>query len=215
MSDWTLITGTGRSGTSCFAKLMNACFPDRPMPGADYWNENVNAGCEGSLDTFLSDHLLKMNDRNPVMPPGTILKDPRAEDFVRLANSGCLPSFVFVCFRPIRLTTASRMANKMGHLGAFYEAMGRPAGGIEEFKTWAMATLTDSRAQLLSDHVNVAMVMGTIWEHDIPHTILKYPDFVTDAETLYEQVNAALPINKDVFMEKHAEIMDPSLVHRK
>jgi hypothetical protein len=208
MSDWTLITGTGRSGTSCFAKLMNACFPDRPMPGADYWNENVNAGCEGSLDTFL-------NEGNTVMPPGTILKDPRAEDFVRLANSGCLPSFVFVCFRPLHLTAKSRMANKMTHLGAFYEAMGRPAGGVEEFKTWAMATLTDSRAQLLSDYINVAMVMGTIWQHNIPHAILKYPDFVTDAETLYGQVNAALPIGKGVFMEKHAEIMDPSLVHIK
>jgi hypothetical protein len=72
-----------------------------------------------------------------------------------------------------------------------------------------------SKLQYLNDHVAVGMIMDTIWQHNIPHAILKYPDFVTDAETLYEQVNAARPINKDVFMEKHAEIMDPSLVHRK
>ena len=207
MSDWTLITGTGRSGTSCFAKLMNACFPDRPMPGAGHWREDVNAGFEGNLGTLLE-------NPNLVLPPGIIFKDPRAEDFVRLANSGCIPSFVFVCFRPLHLTTASRLSNQMKYFGPIQHTIGvdyqsRIMQGLEH------ELRGTSKLQYLNDHVAVGMIMDTIWQHNIPHAILKYPDFVTDAETLYEQVNAALPIDKDVFMEKHAEIMDPSLVHRK
>jgi|TARA_R110000824_G_scaffold79822_2_gene201066 hypothetical protein len=207
MSDWTLITGTGRSGTSCFAKLMNACFPDRPMPGADYWNENVNAGCEGNLSALLE-------NPNLALPPGVIVKDPRAEDLLRLVNIGCIPSFVFVCFRPLHLSAESRMSNQMKYFGPIQHTIGvdyqsRIMQGLEH------ELRGTSKLQYLNDHVAVGMIMDTIWQHNIPHAILKYPDFVTDAETLYEQVNAALPIDKDVFMEKHAEIMDPSLVHKK
>lgn len=209
-NDWTLITGTGRSGTSCFARLLHECFPDRHMPGTHFWWEERNAGYEGSIKA----DLLVTSEAECLLPPGSILKDPRPEFFAVLPKIDRLPSFVFVCFRPLHLSAKSRFDNEMKYFGSLQHSLGvdYQSGIIQGMEGELKGT---NKLQYLNDHVAIGMIMKTIWMHDVPHAILKYPDFVTDAETLYEQVNAALPVSRKLFMAKHAEIMDPGLVHIK
>lgn len=210
--NYILITGTGRSGTSCFAKLLNACFPDYPMPGAGDWRSEVDAGYEGWVKDLIRNETYQYGKTKLAGHP-MILKDPRGSSLLSvLADLGRAPRHVFICYRNPIQTTASRMRHQMQTNDAIQVAL----LGTTLFRTDGEPTREQSRdIQLVNDHLAISMMMSAIWDHGIPHSVLNFPDFVEDGATLYRQVNNVLPIRSHLFMEKHAEIMDTSMVHYK
>ncbi len=213
--NWTLITGTGRSGTSCFAKLLNECFPDRFMMGAGHWKDKVNAGYEGLVSKLIQNHRGGLE-----IPDGMFIKDPRGTHMLpELVKEGCAPSFVFVCFRNLEFTSKSRTLNKMRHLVPI-ENFFNSKLLLRSFEKEMMRACRDDieamrRVQMMSDHVAVSTMMGCIWANKIPHAVINFPEFTTNADELYDAVNKYSPIEKSVFMEKYNLVMDPSKVHHK
>lgn len=205
--NWTLITGTGRSGTSCFARLINECFPMKPMLGAGFWKDTINAGYEGLVSNLIKNHRI-----GTPIPDGMIIKDPRGAHMLpSLVSEGCTPSFVFVCFRDLDSVANSREANEMPYtvpLEEFVSSKSTMAGMKHAFR----GTL---KSQTLSDHISISTMMGCLWANKIPHAVINFPEFTTEPDGLYDAVNKYSPIERHVFMEKYNAVMDPSKVHHK
>lgn len=213
--NWTLITGTGRSGTSCFAKLLNECFPDKFMMGAGYWNDKVNAGYEGMVSRLIENH-----HRGVEIPDGMIIKDPRGTHMLpELVKAGCRPSFVFVCFRDLGHAATSRTTNNIPYTVPL-EQFFNHSPMMEYFES-TLITNSNSEAegvrqiQLMSDHIAISTMMGCLWENKIPHAVINFPEFVTEADDLYDVVNRYSPIERHVFMEKYNSVMDSGQVNHK
>jgi len=207
--NYILITGTGRSGTSCFAKLLNACFPDYPMPGAGDWRADVDAGYEGWVRDIIGDETYRYGKTKLAGHP-MFLKDPRGSAALSvLADLGRAPRHVFICYRNPTFTAASRMNHQM----QTYDAIERSGVSFLAKQDREQPQEAAREIQLVNDHLAISMMMSAVWDYDIPHSVLKFPDFVEDGEALYRQVNKVLPIRSDIFMRKHADIMDPAMVN--
>lgn len=213
--NWSLITGTGRSGTSCFAKLLNECFPDKFMMGAGFWKDEINAGYEGLVSRLIENH-----HGGVEIPDGMIIKDPRGTHMLpELVKEGCKPSFVFVCFRNLDHAAMSRTHNNMRHTTALEDFFNsRPL--MRSFESTLIRVHGDSfegmrQLQLMSDHIAISTMVGCLWENKIPHAVINFPEFTTEPDELYDAVNKYSPIEKNFFMEKYNSVMDPSKVHHK
>ncbi len=59
------------------------------------------------------------------------------------------------------------------------------------------------------------MIISTCIDYAIPFTVLRFPDFVTDSDSLYHCLKFPKPVSEKYFNEAFYTSMDESLVHRR
>jgi len=218
-----VITGPGRSGTSALAEVYKQLGFD---PGGA-WVERTRAGLEDprffSLNNRLAAQLgMTMLKRFPRRAPAAdddevtfepadwnrldgvvahnrdamleaarsteVVKDPRFSYLLPVwIAAGASIDHVVITNRDMDAMVASRLA----------------AGQTEMSASQVRNSLTYA----------LDVVSTAVEEHDIPHTWLRFPDFLGDPAVLYDVLPFPAQVERDRFTEVAMAVFDPGLVH--
>jgi hypothetical protein len=185
-----IISGTGRSGTTFLVQLLTALgLPTGFRSPYEDIFEVCNAGMEADL-------------RLPDAP--YIVKSPAlCKDLNGILNDD--PSIIIDCaIVPIR--SISDAAESRRDVARRNNAKGPIAGGL-----WG-TTDFDAQEDVLAHFLY--RLMHTLASREIPVVLLEFPSIVHDAGYLYRHLSPLFPfVGRDAFIETHAEICQPELVH--
>jgi hypothetical protein len=184
-----LITGPGRSGTTLLVQLFEELGFDTNLDHSNY-DEIANAGLEWSF-----------TDPNPPY----VVKNPKASRRLRgWIEAGVIEpaqlDFVVVAVRDLTQAAQSRatVSTKRNRIGA--------VGGLDNVR-WARRQDSELARQL-------AELMLTIADYEIPHLVIAYPRLARDSEYCFRTLAPALPsIDQSTFETAWRSIVRPELVH--
>jgi hypothetical protein len=69
--------------------------------------------------------------------------------------------------------------------------------------------------QSAPNHVayRVGLLMTAVVDHRLPHVVVRFPDFLHEAESLYDSLCFPAPVDRERFLEVFAALVNPGLVH--
>lgn len=163
-----VITGTGRSGTTLLVQLLDELGLDTGMREGKLsaYSPSVRAGLESRIDDPDAPRVVKD------MTLGFRLRD-------LLGAGGLRIDHVLLPDRRLDVAAASRI--RAARYGSRAFGRGALTGTIRA--TEQTQVLEGVRTELLA----------TLADHEIPHTVLEFPRFATDAEYLCERLRPVLP----------------------
>lgn len=182
-----MVTGTGRCGTSAFMRFVGeyrgddvVSFHETSEPWrntSNYWNPEANAGIEYVIDRDSSD--------------GDVANSPYILKDTRLCHSlgGILRARIlrvdhlFILIRDYRKSAMSRQKR-----GMWFTDSG-PVRCADERKS-------PLRNQIEFNQRVVGVLMETVAEHDVPHTVLHFPTFMQDGDYLFRKLRGT-PLETD------------------
>lgn len=184
-----IITGTGRAGTTFLVRLLTELGLDTGFT-ADNWRRSYDEHCQAGLEHALEDPSAPYIVKNPSLCaelPSLLARFPHL--------------VIDHALIPIReLDAASRSRVRVGGAG------GELPGGL-----W----LTDDPARqkaILAEGFHG--LMHTLARHDIPHTLLEFPRFATDADYTHRRLAFLLgDVTHEEFLAAFARVADPRLIH--
>src|SRR3954451_7163115 len=218
-----VITGPGRSGTSALAEVYKELGFD---PGGA-WVERTRAGLEDP-------RFYSLNNRLAAQLGMTMLK--------RFPRSAAADDDEEVTFRPadwdrvdgvvahnreamleVARDTEVVKDPRFTYLLPVWVAAGAPIDHVvitnRDMDAMVASRLaagqTDMSAAQVRDSLTYALdvVRTTVADHEIPHTWLRFPDFLADPAALYEVLPFPRPVEVERFTEVATAVFDPDLVH--
>jgi len=118
-----------------------------------------------------------------------VIKDPRfCWTLMVWAAAGAQVDYVVMCIRALDSMVRSRLA--AGHLKT------KSLGDAKNSLVYAMG-----------------MCFSTLYSYDIPHSILKFPDFTEKAESLYNALRFPRHVAYERFIDAFHRVVDPRKVH--
>ena len=192
-----LITGNGHSGTTFIARLLmevGCDFGQGDPPAA--WTEGAQAmehpGVQSVAKDVAQGHVAAAVAVGIALPP--YVKAPaigwRLDDWL---GAGLMVGAAVVCHRNTEDTLHS---------------IARTGGGYGGFGTPTTHQL----------HAQTGCLMSALWDYDIPHTVVRFPQVLDHWLSLYKAFRDAyipLPCTEEAFRKAHARIARPKLVHFK
>jgi hypothetical protein len=218
-----VITGPGRSGTSVLAAVYKELGFD---PGGT-WVERTSAGLEDP-------RFFSLNNRVAAQLGMTMLK--------RLPKAAAAAPDEEVTFQPARwelleeVVAHNREAMlelaretevvkdpRFSYLLPVWLAAGAAIGHVV-ITTRAMEAMVASRlaakqTELSPSEVRnsltyaIGVISTTVIDHEIPHTWLRFPDFLEDHAALYDVLPFPRPVERERFTEVAARLFDRDKVH--
>lgn len=213
-----VITGPGRSGTSFLADLYRKLKFD---PGGG-WDKNIRAGLEEAAVVDVNTRICK-DLRAPVGPPPKAalgeqrwdlvgeLADRYGDELRSLASEREVvkdPRFVWTlrvwleAKAPIDhvVLTFRRVDDVIG--SAQYAGMGQPKENVEQVNT--------SRSTII---FRMGSALTAVAEYRTPHSLLWFPDYLSDPEGLYENLVFPREVEKGKFLKAFKKTVNPDHVH--
>lgn len=191
-----VITGTGRAGTTFLMELLTSLgLPTGFEHYSDLVNKHSHAGLEWDI-------------RSPDTP--YIVKNPRlCDDLAEVIGEGTV--IVDHAFVPVRdLTAAARSRARITAIAATNEKVHdatRAPGGL-----WDTSDGSQQEIVLMEKLCNLLV---TLARHNVPTTLLFYPQLVEDAAYLFEKLSPILDgISFEVFEPIFQRVSRPDLVTR-
>jgi hypothetical protein len=213
-----VITGPGRSGTSFLADLYRKLKFD---PGGG-WDKNIRAGLEDAETVELNTQICR-DLAAPVGPPPKpalgqqrwhlvpelaekygpamhalaakreVTKDPRFVWTLRVwLEAKAAIDHVVLTFR--------RVDDVIG--SAQYAGMGQPKENVEQ--------VDQSRSVIIYRMGSVTTAVG---EYKQPHSLLWFPDYLSDPDHLYDNLVFPRPVDRERFMKVFKKTVNPEHVH--
>lgn len=183
-----IITGTGRAGTTYLVQLLTTLGLDTGYRAGD-WGRDYYEHCSAGLERRLED---------PDAP--LIVKDPKLCDTLSeiLAGGRVRIAHALVPIRALDDATASRI--RVG-------GNGKTPGGLTGTSEPA------AQRAVLAERFH--HLVQTLVAHEIPHTFLDFPRFVTDPAYAYRQLRPILgAIPWEQFQAAAKTVARPELIHR-
>jgi hypothetical protein len=182
-----LITGTGRAGTTLLVQILTELGLDTGFTVDSAINPEARAGLEKRLDDPDAPWIVKS--------PNVIRRLPG------LLESGAVTlDHVIIPMRALDVAAASRVRNT--RYGANLATRGGLLGTL-------YATKQREALALLQYHL-----MYTLAVHDIPHTLLLFPRFASDAEYLHRKLGFLDPsIPMERWCDAVARTARPDFIH--
>ena len=184
-----LITGAGRCRTSVFMRFLHkyldhSLFISKsrtiengfPINLAGFWNHKFNAGFEYVINKFSKDIDIELSPK--------IFKDPRLTNtlYDLISERSLNVQHLFILIRDYEKSALSRKKKDMW----FFDE-----------KRLNDKSKTKLQHQIEFNKIQIAEIMLTVAEYDIPHTILSFPKFAEDKNYLYKKLkNTPLNISK-------------------
>ena len=184
-----LITGAGRCGTSVFMRFLHKYLDHSLFISksttiengfsinlAGFWNHKFNAGFEYIINKFSKDIDIELSPK--------IFKDPRLTNtlYDLISERSLNVQHLFILIRDYEKSALSRQKKDMW----FFDE-----------KRLNDKSKTKLQHQIEFNKIQIAEIMLTVAEYDIPHTILSFPKFAEDKNYLYEKLkNTPLNISK-------------------
>ncbi|HEY0946965.1 MAG TPA: hypothetical protein VGD81_16915 [Opitutaceae bacterium] len=182
-----IISGTGRSGTTFLVQLLTELGLDTGYT-RESWRRSYFEHCAAGLERDLDD---------PASP--YIVKNPALCETLPaiLARGSVVIDHALVPVRALEEATRSRI--RVGGDGSI-------PGGL-------LGTSDEARQkEVLAERFH--QLMHTLTVHDIPHTLLLFPRFATEAGYAYEKLAFLRPgISRDEFRAAFARVARPELIH--
>lgn len=197
MSKHSVITGTGRSGTSFIVELLTRLGVDTGFDASNI-QKHKYADAEAGME---------INLLNLVNPP-YLVKDPSFTEYFSkvIEREDLLLEHVFVVLRDLKAAAGSRKHVEERTDKSLYKAGGLPGGfsgaeNVEEQEQVLLTRIFELSLQLASTDCQV--------------TLLSYPLLVENPEYLYEKLTPLLNgIGKSKFLEIFHIIVDKKKVHK-
>lgn len=223
-ADVIVLTGPGRSGTSALAAIYAALGFD---PGGR-WQDEVRAGFEDGEVVGLNRELapaLGMTVEHDLGPFGRIRRrkpgPPRPLDWSRL------PAIVDQFGDRLVRAAQNRVVVKDPKLlwtlpvwaaaGAPIEhvtlSIRQPSKSAASRQEMPLATFTATET-MSAFTFGLGAAMMAVHEHDIPLSLLRFPQWLDDPEGVYAACRWPRPVSFDRFRTAFAEVVDPGLVRR-
>jgi hypothetical protein len=213
-----VITGPGRSGTSFLAQLYKALGSD---PGGE-WDKKIRAGYEEAevveINTLLCRELNAPVGPPPKPPLGaqrwdrvSELAERHGPDLHRLAATRPVvkdPRFVWT----LRVWLEAKVPVEHVVLtfrrpddvieSAEYAGMGQPKANVE--------ALNQARSVVIYRMGSVITALG---EYGTPHSLLWFPDYLSEPEKVFEALAFPQPIERERFLKVFRKTVNPKHVH--
>ena len=183
-----IVTGTGRAGTTLLMQILTDLGLDTGFTSSTPIDQHASAGLERSI----------LSDCKP-----RIVKDPTLSANLRslLITQQVVIEHVIVPIRDLEVAAASRVRVTGYGKDPFR------AGGL--FGTRSGTQQTQALANLFYT------LFDTISEHDLPHTLLRFPRFANDADYTYEKLSFLDPsIPRERWHEVIQARTDLRLIHQ-
>lgn len=184
-----IITGTGRAGTTFIVRLLTEIGCDTGFDCRS-WKKSYSEHCCAGLEWDIL---------SPAAP--YIVKNPRLCETLPsvLATGNFIIDHAIVPIRNLEAAALSRV--RVGGQG------GNVPGGL--WKT------NDPSAQKAVLGEEFHRLMLTLAEHDIPVTLMAFPQLVEDADYAFRKLSFLFPkVSRAQFSRAFARIARPELVHR-
>jgi hypothetical protein len=186
----TIISGTGRAGTTFLVQLLTELGLDTGFPNAHAQIfSHANAGMESDI-------------RKPDAP--YIVKSPWLCDYLDevLQKGDVIVDHAIIPMRDLYSAAQSRRSVS----SQADPSLGNVPGGLWHTKE------PGNQETVLT--MQLYKLMHTLAKHDIPLVLLLFPRFVTDPEYLYQKIGFLLgPISYETFLRAFQVIGQPNLVH--
>lgn len=213
-----VITGPGRSGTSFLADLYRRLNFD---PGGG-WDKNIRAGLEEAEVVEINTRICR-DLKAPVGPPPKpglgdqrwdlvgelaerygpklrelaadreVVKDPRFVWTLRVwLEAKAAIDHVVLTFR--------RVDDVIG--SAQYAGMGQPKENVDQ--------VNQSRSVII---YRMGSAITAVGEHDVPHSVLWFPDYLSDPDGLYDTLVFPRPVDHGKFLKAFKKTVNPEHVH--
>ena len=184
-----VIAGTGRAGTTLLVQVLADLGLDTGFDSSAPIDTRVNAGLERSLVGPNVPRIVKSPNLSRTL--GALLDDGQ----VRVDH-------VIIPIRALDVAAASRIRNTK------YGSDLHTWGGL--LGTNRATRQPDALALMLAD------LLFTIARHDLEHTLLLFPRFVTDATYLYDKLSFLAPeITADRWQAALSDRANPNLIHER
>ena len=191
-----IIAGTGRAGTSFLVVLLTRLgFNTGYAAYIEDYSDDLRAGCE--YDLF---HLDPKKQKQSYKQAPYILKHPEYSLQLEslLKNKLLEVEHVIIPVRDISQVARSRRNTNL---------------------VWTIEGINDMASNLETDQIALTYALGKLVEtctlYNLPFTILKFPDLVTDAHYCYQSLSKVFKINKDRFNKIFRQLSKPESIQTK
>jgi len=197
------ITGPGRSGTSFLVQLLTRLDFDTGYEAYIYegYHPEVRAGCEAPGP---SAEILEIGDK--VQIQREFERSPRI-------LKGPIWAYLLKFFYINQLTEIERVIMPMRDLTE--SAYSRLDAGLDFLMDKEFVKVPGIPLQEVQENI-LAMLVGKVMEacylYDIPLTMMRFPESVTDEEYCYRKVTELEPINRQRFGKVFRELANPSQI---
>jgi hypothetical protein len=218
-----VITGPGRSGTSVLAQVYKELGFD---PGG-VWIERTAAGLEDprfySLNNRLAAQLgMTMLKRLPKAAAAA----EEAEISFEPADWGRLDAVVE--HNRATMLELARDADvvkdpRFSYLLPVWLAAGAPIDHVvittRDLDAMVASRLAAGQTELSASELRkslkyaIDVISTAVTDHDVPHTWLRFPDFLRDPGALYDVLPFPRPVERERFTEVATRLFDPDMVH--
>lgn len=196
----TLITGTGRSGTTVFIQFLNELgFEIRPRAGAPL---GYNTAVRGGIEYVLGVPNSTLEERVRKAPE--IVKDPRLCIGLEalIAENVFDVYMVFVCVRDLVQASKSRMNYNLEYVPE------SPQLGCD-----LRDKLSGFDGQLVFNQRALGYLFQTMTLWDLPFMSLSFPRFAHDPEYLFNKLkDTKYAVEWSVFVKAHSKIFDTRVI---